>query len=304
MEQTWRWFGPDDKVSLADIRQAGATGIVTALRHPPSGVPRSAADIEVRQLQITTELGGTLRWSVVESPSVSEEIERHGADIATDTATQRTSLVALAAAELRVICCHFMPVLDRTRSDLRAAQALGGRAMWFDRIRLALFELHILRRSVASGDCGTGEDDAALPDAVQSSSVGETFCTGLPGERPDKDRAAIVRRFGPGVRFVHLGNMTRESDMEPYTFSEDAHLVGQTEKVSAFAALQEYEAIRRTDGRADAEIPMRPRHGQELPSDLTAGAPPGYPAVGRPRGWAERRGVIAEHTARPQSHAA
>ncbi|MCR9086655.1 MAG: mannonate dehydratase [Rhodobacteraceae bacterium] len=304
MEQTWRWFGPDDKVSLADIRQAGANGIVTALRHSPSGVPRTAADIEARQLQITTESDGALRWSVVEGLPVSEEIERHGADIAADTGTQRTSLVALAAAELRVICCHFMPVLDRTRSDLRAAQALGGRAMWFDRIRLALFGLHIPRRSVASGDCGTGEDDAALPDAVESPSVGETFCTGLPGERPDKDRAAIARRFGPGVRFVHLGNMTRDSDMEPYTFSEDAHLVGQTDKVSAFAALLEDEAIRRTDGRADAEIPMRPRHGQALSSDLTAGAPPGYPAAGLRRGWAELCGVIAEHMARPQSHAA
>ena len=139
----------------------------------------------------------------------------------------------------------------------------------------------------------TEDDYAALLDAVPSHATGMTFCTGSLGARPDNDCAAIARRFGPRIHFAHLRNVTRDADTVPCSFFEDEHLKGQTDMVAVVRALLEEEARRAEEGRWDAQIPMRPDHGQEILSDIGSNGQPGYPAVGRLKGLAELRGVIA-----------
>ena len=90
---------------------------------------------------------------------------------------------------------------------------------------------------------------------------------------------------------MHLRTVTRETDTVPCSFFEDEHLEGCTDMVAVIAALLAEEARRREEGRADHEIPMRPDHGQEILDDLTRGAQPGYPAIGRLKGLAELRGI-------------
>jgi mannonate dehydratase len=118
-----------------------------------------------------------------------------------------------------------------------------------------------------------------------------TLCSGSLGARPDNDLPAIMDRFGPRVHFLHLRNVTREGDAVAGSFFEDEHLEGDTDMVALIAAILREEARRRAEGRADAEIPMRPDHGQEITFDLARPGQPGYPLVGRLRGLAELRGV-------------
>jgi mannonate dehydratase len=101
----------------------------------------------------------------------------------------------------------------------------------------------------------------------------------------------MVRRLGPRIHFVHLRNVTRETPGFPCSFFEDRHLDGATDMVAVIAALVSEEERRRVEGRSDDVIPMRPDHGQEILDDLTRGAQPGYPAIGRLKGLAELRGV-------------
>ena len=121
---------------------------------------------------------------------------------------------------------------------------------------------------------------------------GVTFCTGSLGARPDNDLPAMVEALSPHIHFVHLRNVTRDSEEVPCSFFEDEHLNGQADMVAVIAALLAEEKRRRAEGRADAQIPMRPDHGQEILDDLKRGAQPGYPAIGRLKGLAELRGVM------------
>ena len=136
-------------------------------------------------------------------------------------------------------------------------------------------------------------DYVAVLDAVDISANGVTFCTGSLGARPDNDLPAMVRRLAPRIHFVHLRNVRRDTEETPCSFFEDEHLSGQTDMVAVVAALLDEEKRRRGEGRADAEIPMRPDHGQDILDDLHRGAQPGYPAIGRLKGLAELRGVMA-----------
>ncbi|OUS06605.1 mannonate dehydratase [Rhodobacterales bacterium 52_120_T64] len=137
------------------------------------------------------------------------------------------------------------------------------------------------------------EDYAHVLDTVDSPSIGVTLCTGSLGVSPNNDCVEIARRFASKIHFVHLRNLTRDSETKPCSFFEDEHLAGQVDMVGVIDVLLKEEARRRRGNRPDAEIPMRPDHGQEILSDLTAGFQPGYPAVGRLKGLAEIRGVIA-----------
>lgn len=137
----------------------------------------------------------------------------------------------------------------------------------------------------------TADDYAAILDAVDSSASGMTLCSGSLGARPDNDLPAIMDRFGPKVHFLHLRNVRREGTAVAGSFFEDEHLEGDTDMVALVAAVLREEARRRAEGRADAEIPMRPDHGQEIVDDHNRPAQPGYPLVGRLRGLAELRGV-------------
>ncbi len=137
----------------------------------------------------------------------------------------------------------------------------------------------------------TEADYAHMLSRVDSRANGVTLCTGSLGARADNDLPMIARRFAERIHFVHLRNVTRDTDTVPCSFFEDEHLEGGTDMVAVIAALLAEEKRRREQGREDHRIPMRPDHGQEILDDLTRGAQPGYPAIGRLKGLAELRGI-------------
>lgn len=138
-------------------------------------------------------------------------------------------------------------------------------------------------------------DYARVLDAVDTQANGATLCTGSLGVDPAFDAPAFVQRFGPRIHFAHLRNTKRLPSPDPARpgFIEAAHLEGDTDMVATITALMKEEARRRTEGRADHAIPMRPDHGQELLSDRDRDSLPGYPLIGRMRGLAELRGIMA-----------
>ena len=144
----------------------------------------------------------------------------------------------------------------------------------------------------------TLEDYQAILGAVDSAAFGVTFCTGSLGARPDNDCVAMARALAPRIHFVHLRNVIREKGRAPCSFIESEHLDGDVDMVGVIEAVLDEEARRRAAGRPDAEIPMRPDHGHDILTDIGSGAQPGYPAVGRLKGMAELRGVIAALTRR------
>lgn len=137
----------------------------------------------------------------------------------------------------------------------------------------------------------TEADYAHMLTQVDSRANGVTLCTGSLGARADNDLPFIASRFADRIHFVHLRNVTRDTDTVPCSFSEDEHLDGGTDMVAVLAALLTEERRRRDEGREDHRIAMRPDHGQEILDDLTRGAQPGYPAIGRLKGLAELRGI-------------
>lgn len=139
----------------------------------------------------------------------------------------------------------------------------------------------------------TESDYAALMAAVDIPANGITLCTGSLGARPDNDLPAIMRRLGDRVHFLHLRNVKRETGEIRGSFFEDEHLAGDTDMVALIASALREEARRKAAGRADWSIPFRPDHGQDILDDQGRKAQPGYPAIGRLKGLAELRGVIA-----------
>lgn len=387
MKQTWRWFGPDDAVTLAAARQAGASGIVTALHHIPYGEVWSVAEIEKRKAEIAAP-GFGLDWSVVESLPVHERVKLGEGDLEPIFANYRQSLENLAACGLKTICYNFMPVLDWTRTELDHPLPGGARSLRFNAHEYLAFDWLILERpgaedghppalrekarawfeasseadrerllaNIMAGLPGaydrydvpslrgmlaryTGIDAAALqanlarflkavvpaaqdlgmrlcihPDdpprplfglprivsteadvaailaMVDLPANGLTLCSGSLGAHPDNDVPGIARRFADRIWFAHLRNVAKEPDG---SFMEAEHLGGDTDMVALVAALLGEEARRREAGQADWEIPLRPDHGHEILDDIGRGSFPGYPAIGRLRGLAELRGVMA-----------
>ena len=149
MEETWRWFGPDDPVTLADVRQAGATGIVTALHHINQGQAWPEAEVLARKRQI--EAAG-LRWSVVESIAVAEEIKTRTGAWRERIADYQQSIRATARAGVKTICYNFMAITDWTRTDLAYPLPGGGYALRFDFTDLAAYDLFVLRRAGAEAE--------------------------------------------------------------------------------------------------------------------------------------------------------
>ncbi len=397
MKESWRWFGPLDTISLAEVAQTGATGIVTALHEIPYGVVWSVEAIRERQALIAADPSLGLAWNVVESLPIHEDIKRGQGDLSTYFANYRQSLANLAECGVTTICYNFMPVIDWTRTDLGAHRRGGARSLRFSAPRMAAFDIHMLERPGAEDewspqvradarawfDASTEADRdtlltsimAGLPGAYDrydikgmrdvlaswagftrddlrasyarflaeiiptaeelgirmgvhpddpprplmglprivsnaddiawilgqqdSPANGLTLCSGSLGANPANDVPAIAARFADRIAFAHLRNVAKDPDG---SFEEAEHLTGDTDMVALVATLLAEEKRRRAASRPDAEIPFRPDHGHEIGPDIGRGSHPGYPLVGRLRGLAELRGVIAALTSKEPAH--
>ena len=142
----------------------------------------------------------------------------------------------------------------------------------------------------------TEADYAAVMQAVDSPANGITLCSGSLGARPDNDLPGMMRRLGDRVHFLHLRNVRREGSEIRGSFHEAEHLGGDTDMVALIAAVVAEERRRAAAGQADAAIPMRPDHGQDILDDLHRRAQPGYPSIGRLKGLAELRGIMTALT--------
>jgi mannonate dehydratase len=149
MEKTWRWFGPNDKITLDMLRQIGVEGIVTALHHIPNGEVWPLDEIE-RMRDLIAAHG--MRWSVVESLPVSEAIKYAGPDRDRLIDNYIVSLRNLGRAGVKTVCYNFMPVLDWARTDLAYPNDNGTSNLYFNRAEFAYFDIHIIKRKDAAND--------------------------------------------------------------------------------------------------------------------------------------------------------
>lgn len=154
MRQGWRWFGPDDPVSHDDIRQAGASDIVSSLHHLPIGAAWTRKDVAAHKALIeTTPPGRTpLVWSVIESIPIPDDVKRLGGKATRSIDAWIASMEAAAAEDVKIICYNFMPVVDWTRTNLDHVMPTGATALRFDNDRFAAFEMFILKRPGAERD--------------------------------------------------------------------------------------------------------------------------------------------------------
>jgi mannonate dehydratase len=385
MIESWRWYGEFDPITLAEIRQTGARGIVTALHDIPYGEVWPAEAIEARKAEINN---AGFHWKVVESLPIHERIKRGDGDLSGLFANYRQSMAHLASQGVDTICYNFMPLLDWTRTDLQAPVDDGASCLRFDAVRMAAFEIHMLRRRGAEDDYpedvitkaaiwfqqSTEQDRDALLGAIMaglpgafdrydidglrralsayegidrdvlrnhykrfldevvpaaedlgiklcvhpddpprdilglprivsngddlewiiaahdSPANGITLCSGSLGAHPENDVVNIATRLAHRIHFAHLRNVRKDRDG---SFEEAAHLGGDTDMVALIKVLLDEQTARQHAGLTDCAIPFRPDHGHHMLSDQTRDLVPGYPLIGRLRGLAELRGVIA-----------
>lgn len=196
MEKTWRWFGPNDKITLDMLRQIGVEGIVTALHHIPNGEIWTLEEVEKMKSYIEDH---GLRWSVVESLPVSESIKYAGPDRDELIEKYKVSLANLGKAGVKTVCYNFMPVLDWARTDLDYPNPNGTTNLYFNLGEFAYFDIHILKREGAEADY----------DAATLGRVAEIRETMTPEGEKRLVENIIVKTQG----FVN-GNIS-EADLDP-----------------------------------------------------------------------------------------
>ncbi|MFC0877755.1 mannonate dehydratase [Saccharicrinis sp. FJH2] len=390
LEKTWRWFGQKDSVTLADLRQMGVEGVVTALHHIPNGEVWPVEEIMKVKNQIEAH---NMRWSVVESLPVTEGIKTHNEDYSRLIQNYQESIRNLGKCGIDRVCYNFMPVLDWARTDLHFKLDDGGEVMLFDFPTFVAFDVFILKRPGAESDYPAeiveksrklasemseedkellayniivvtqgfidGVIDSSAPDykklflqfidtykeidatrlrehlrlflndvvpvaeqagvklcihpddppfpvlglprivstqedlewiCRQNDSIanGVTFCTGSLSVNRTNDLPAIVKSIGDRIHFTHLRNNIFLPDG---SFHESGHIYGDVDLFPVMKALLEEQQRRKSEGRADVRIPVRPDHGIKMLDDYSKSANPGYPLIGRLKGLAELSGL-------------
>ncbi|BDA87010.1 mannonate dehydratase 2 [Aureimonas sp. SA4125] len=195
MEQTWRWFGESDPVTLDNVRQAGATGIVTALHHVAPGTVWSPAEIAARQKAIAA---AGLVWSVCESIPMPNAIKLGDAEAPRAISAWKDTLAHLGRAGIRTVCYNFMPVVDWTRTDLAYRLPTSGLALRFDMMDFVGYDVFVLRRPEAEGSypaalVASAKARIAAMDEAALALLEANIIRGLPGGDGSYDRASIAR---------------------------------------------------------------------------------------------------------------
>lgn len=218
MRQGWRWFGPEADVKLDEVRQAGATDVVSALHQLPIGVAwTDQAIAERKNLIEATPPGRTpLVWSVIESIPIPDAVKRKGGAARAEIESWIASMEAAARADIRIVCYNFMPVVDWCRTDLDYETPTGSTAMRFDQCRFAVFELCILRRAGAEREYSEAEraDAWAMYAGMSESEIEElttNVASALPGSTTEpltipafRDKLDQYRGVGPAQLRQHL----------------------------------------------------------------------------------------------------
>jgi len=201
MKESWRWFGPDDPVLLHHIKQAGATGIVSALHHIYRGEAWPLEEVLKRRDQI---VAAGFEWSVVESIPVHNSIKLRNGPYRDYIAAWKDTLAAVAKAGVKVVCYNFMPVVDWTRTDLQWQLPTTGYALRFDAIDFAAYDIFILARKGAEVEYSAERMQAAkarfeaMPEA-RKKDLERTIIAGLPGAEASYNREtirALISEYG------------------------------------------------------------------------------------------------------------
>lgn len=205
MEETWRWFGPEDSVTLNQIGQAGATGIVTALDQIPTGEVWPTADIEERK-RLIEDAG--LSWSVVESVPLHNDIKTRSGEYRRYLDNYQQTIRNLGATGVHCVCYNFMPVVDWTRTNLAYSLPNKAEALRFEMTDFAAYDLFVLKREGAAGNysesvTARATQRFAAMSQDERTALERNIIAGLPGGEGSYDREGILDAI---ERFARLGN--------------------------------------------------------------------------------------------------